>query len=80
MDDTTLRITQWRKRLERNGWTGIRRATPPHSDLIEYHVVWRGHLVSGRMSRMGCGEWPRIRPGAQGRFTGDCRCEESRLR
>ncbi|PSJ23565.1 hypothetical protein CVH10_01490 [Halomonas sp. ND22Bw] len=50
MDDATLlRITQWRKRLERNGWTGVRRATPPHSSLIEYHLVWRGHLVSGRI-------------------------------
>ena len=50
MDDATLlRITQWRKRLERNGWTGIRRQSPPRDRIIEYHIVWRGHLVSGRV-------------------------------
>ncbi|TFH85840.1 hypothetical protein EQG41_15700 [Billgrantia azerbaijanica] len=50
MDDATLlRITQWRKRLERAGWTGIRRASPPRGRLIEYHLVWRDHLVSGRV-------------------------------
>lgn len=50
MDDATLlRITQWRKRLERNGWIGIRRRAPPRDRMIEYHIVWRGHLVSGRI-------------------------------
>ncbi|MFG6159610.1 hypothetical protein ACGTNG_12460 [Halomonas sp. 1390] len=47
--DTLLRVTRWRKRLERNGWTGIRRRAPPRDRLIEYHLIWRGHLVSGRV-------------------------------
>ncbi|SDO73157.1 hypothetical protein SAMN04487957_110154 [Halomonas shengliensis] len=50
MDDATLyRITTWRKRLERRGWTSLRRARPPRGRLIEYHVIWEGQLVSGRV-------------------------------
>lgn len=46
---TTLRITQWRKRLERSDWIGVRRKMPPRNRMIEYHIIWRGHLVSGRV-------------------------------
>jgi|SRR5690554_1355663 len=50
MDDATLyRITTWRKRLERRGWTSLRRARPPRNRLVEYHVIWQGQLISGRV-------------------------------
>ena len=39
--------TQWRKRLERKGWISLRRRAPAHG-IIEYHVIYRGHLSSGR--------------------------------
>ena len=41
-------ITQWRKRLERKGWLGLSRSSPPIDRLVEYHVVWQGWLISGR--------------------------------
>ncbi|MDN3561733.1 hypothetical protein [Vreelandella neptunia] len=39
--------TQWRKRLERKGWISLRRKAPALG-VIEYHVIYRGHLYSGR--------------------------------
>lgn len=50
--DTRLRITQWRKRLERRGWISLRRGAPVRDRVIEYHVIWQGWLVSGR-TRLG---------------------------
>lgn len=44
----SYQITQWRKRLERKGWLSLSRATPPIDKLVEYHVVWKGWLISGR--------------------------------
>lgn len=44
---TWHRITQWRKRPER-GWIGLQRSAPPRHALIEYHVIRRGWLYSGR--------------------------------
>ena len=41
-------ITQWRKRLERKGWLGLGRSSPPIDRLVEYHVVWQGWLISRR--------------------------------
>lgn len=46
---TRYRIIQWRKRLERCGWLSLRRAPPLRDRVIEYHVVWQGWLVSGRV-------------------------------
>lgn len=45
---TRHQITQWRKRLERRGWIGLRRAKPSTGEWIEFHVIWRGRLYSGR--------------------------------
>lgn len=39
--------TQWRKRLERMGWISLRRKAPAHG-VIEYRIIYRGHLYSGR--------------------------------
>lgn len=39
--------TQWRKRLERKGWISLRRRSPGHG-VIEYHIIYHGHLYSGR--------------------------------
>lgn len=47
MDQQQYMATQWRKRLERKGWISLRRKAPMHG-LIEYHVIYRGHLYSGR--------------------------------
>ena len=44
----TYQITQWRKRLERKGWLGLSRSSPPIDRLVEYHVVSQGWLISGR--------------------------------
>ncbi len=48
-DEFRYRATTWRKRLERRGWTSLRRTTPPRNRLIEYHVIWQGRLISGRV-------------------------------
>lgn len=45
---TRHQVTQWRKRLERKGWIGLKRAPAPRGGLIEYHVIRRGWLYSGR--------------------------------
>ncbi|WP_043530491.1 hypothetical protein [Litchfieldella xinjiangensis] len=42
-------LTQWRKRLERQGWVSLRRKLPPNHRLVEYHVIWQGRLFSGRV-------------------------------
>lgn len=47
--DTRYRITTWRKRLEHRGWISLRRQVPPRNRVIEYHVIWRGRLFSGRV-------------------------------
>ncbi|MDI5890588.1 hypothetical protein [Halomonas rhizosphaerae] len=50
MDDPTrYRLTTWRKRLERQGWVSLRRRRPPGNRLVEYHVIWQGRLISGRV-------------------------------
>ncbi len=50
MDDATrYRISTWRKRLERKGWRSLRRGPPPRNRVIEYHVIWQGRLISGRV-------------------------------
>lgn len=50
MDDAIrYRLTTWRKRLERRGWVSLRRSRPPGNRLVEYHVVWQGRLISGRV-------------------------------
>ncbi|MGO3056998.1 MAG: hypothetical protein ACTID3_08710 [Halomonas sp.] len=41
--------TQWRKRLERKGWISLRRSPPPGHRLIDFHVIWKGQLYSGRI-------------------------------
>lgn len=41
------RTLQWRKSLERRGWKNIRRGLPV-SQVIEFHIVYRGQLYSGR--------------------------------
>lgn len=45
---TQHQIVQWRKRLERKGWIGLQRSAAPRRALIEYHVIRRGWLYSGR--------------------------------
>ena len=60
---TELQITQWRKRLERRGWTGLRRRQPPHNELIEYHVIRQGWLYSGRCRLDDYSEIDRFREG-----------------
>lgn len=40
--------TQWRKRLERKGWFSLRRAAPPAHKLIDFHIIWKAQLYSGR--------------------------------
>ncbi|MBB3142842.1 hypothetical protein [Halomonas organivorans] len=39
----------WRKRLERRGWVSLRRGAAPGNRVVEYHVVWQGWLISGRV-------------------------------
>ncbi|MBW5801203.1 hypothetical protein [Halomonas elongata] len=41
-------ISKWRRRLERKGWIGLRRSLPPTGEWIEFHVIWKGWLYSGR--------------------------------
>lgn len=41
------RATLWRKSLERRGWMNLRKGFPG-SCVIEYHVLYRGYLYSGR--------------------------------
>lgn len=48
-EQTRLLITQWRKRLERKGWISLRRGAPVRDRLVEYHVIWQGRVVSGRV-------------------------------
>ena len=48
MDHHQYTATQWRKRLEQRGWISFRRGAPPGHVLIEYHIIYRGHLYSGR--------------------------------
>lgn len=43
---------QWRKRLERKGWISLSRRAPAHG-VIEYHVIYLGHLYSGRCDASG---------------------------
>ncbi len=47
MDQHQFTAIQWRKRLERKGWISLRRRAPAHG-VIEYHVIYRGYLYSGR--------------------------------
>ena len=41
------RATLWRKALERRGWKNLRKGFPMNI-LIEYHILYRGYLYSGR--------------------------------
>lgn len=65
MDDATrYRLTTWRKRLERRGWTSLRRHRPPRDRLIEYHVIWQGRLISGRVQLSALGDKGYWQPGS----------------
>ena len=46
-DASRYRATLWRKALDRRGWKNLRKGFPG-SCLIEYHVLYRGYLYSGR--------------------------------
>ncbi|SJN11598.1 hypothetical protein CZ787_06285 [Halomonas citrativorans] len=50
--------TFWRKRLERKNWVSLRRAAPPGHKLIEFHIIWKGQLFSGRIAvnRLNAGD------------------------
>lgn len=51
-DTSRYRATLWRKALERRGWKNIRKGFPMHC-VIEYHVLYRGYLYSGRCKPLG---------------------------
>ncbi|MGE6778244.1 hypothetical protein ACQKFL_11455 [Vreelandella titanicae] len=46
------RATLWRKALERRGWKNLRKGFPMNI-VIEYHVLYRGYLYSGRCKPLG---------------------------
>lgn len=62
-EDTRYRLTTWRKRLERRGWVSLKRHRPPRDRLIEYHVIWQGHLISGRVQLNTSGDDGYWQPG-----------------
>lgn len=39
--------TKWRKSLERRGWHNIRKGVPIKL-VVEFHIIYRGKLYSGR--------------------------------
>ena len=57
--------TQWRKRLERKGWISLRRRSPGHG-VIEYHIIFRGHLYSGRCNAATLGSEDTLNVGTTG--------------
>ena len=63
-DDTRYCLTTWRKRLERRGWVSLRRSRPQGNRLIEYHVIWQGRLISGRVQLSALGDEGYWQPGS----------------
>lgn len=41
--------TQWRKRLERQGWISCRRAAPPNGVRVYYQAIFAGQHYSGEI-------------------------------
>lgn len=60
---THYQVTQWRKRLERKGWIGLKRRQADRFRWIEFHVIWQGWLYSGRCKLSLCDEQDHYRPG-----------------
>lgn len=48
MPEIPEHIARWRDRLIERGWVDRAKHPPPERDRIEYHVVWKGQIYSGR--------------------------------
>lgn len=46
-DNYRYLATKWRKSLERRGWHNIRKGMPI-KQAVEFHIIYRGKLYSGR--------------------------------
>jgi hypothetical protein len=62
-DASRYRATLWRKALERRGWKNLRKGFPT-TCVIEYHVLYRGYLYSGRCQVNGLNSGDVQTPGA----------------
>lgn len=66
--DERYRSVLWRKRLEQKGWISLRRRTP-NGRIIEFHVIYKGQLYSGRCHVSQLHE-DAMKPGAMGYLLG----------
>lgn len=59
------RAVQWRKALERRGWINVKKGVPRRR-AIEFHILHRGQLYSGRCVVGYLDAEDNMRPGSLG--------------